>query len=167
MENQTYSTEIVNAIKDYLDNDDWKYTFDEDDGTFQFKLRIDGPVHVLEYTLWVEDDRYYLYASINLSVDPDDHEKMLNMAEFICRATAGIINGNFEFNMENGEICYKTFVNCKGIHPTDDIIASSIYAASGMFERYMNGICDIIFRNVPAKEAAEACDRAVETDDGE
>lgn len=36
---KSYSREIAEAIRNFLDGDDWHYSFDEETGLFRFNLR--------------------------------------------------------------------------------------------------------------------------------
>lgn len=69
---------------------------------------------------------------------------MAIMAEFICRANYGLKNGNFELDMRDGEIRYKSFVDCEGLTPTTEMVRNSIHCPAAMFDRYGDGIVDII-----------------------
>ena len=81
------------------------------------------------------------------------------MADFICRANYGLLNGNFELDIRDGEIRYKTYVDCEGNNPSIEIVRNSIYCPAAMMERYSAGIADIIFGNATAEEAVIKCER--------
>lgn len=83
---------------------------------------------------------------------------MVTMAEFVCRANYGLKNGNFEFDMREGEIRFKCFVDCEGIAPTVEIIRNSIHCPAAMFEQYGDGIVGILFGNMSAKDAVSKCE---------
>lgn len=87
---------------------------------------------------------------------------MAVMAEFICRANYGLKNGNFELDMRDGEIRYKSFVDCEGLTPTTEMVRNSIHCPAAMFDRYGDGIVDIIFGNSTAKEAVAKCEKSPE-----
>lgn len=162
MKEKIYSTDIANAIKSYLKEDDWHYSFDEEKGLFKFGLSIRGKIKNISYIVDVRDDEYIVYAISPVCADEDDNKMMAAMAEFVCRANYGLKNGNFELDMRDGEVRFKCFVDCEGITPSKDMVQNSIHCPAVMFKRYGSGIVDIIFGNATAKEAVEKCEKATE-----
>ena len=158
MKTANYSDTIANAIKNFLETDNWHYTFNEAKGGFTFGLNMKGQLKKLNYTIIVHENSYSLYTTAPIGADPEDQDMMLRMAEFICRANYGLRNGNFELDMGDGEIRYKCYVYCEGITPTTEIVRTSVYVPAGMFERYAPGILSIIFGGASAKDALEKCE---------
>lgn len=64
---------------------------------------------------------------------------MASMAEFVCRANYGLVSGNFELDMRDGEIRFKRFAECEGITPTSEMVCNSIHCPAAMFKRYGAG----------------------------
>lgn len=162
MKNRTYSKAIANTINSFLTEDDWHFSFDDQHGLFKFGLNLKGRIKKVSYIIDVKDDEYVVYAISPLGADEDDEKMMATVAEFICRANYGLKNGNFELDMRDGEIRYKSFVDCEGITPTTEMIRNSIYCPASMFDRYSSGIVDIIFGNSTAKEAIAKCEKSPE-----
>lgn len=162
MKNRTYSKTIANTINRFLTEDDWHFSFDDQHGLFKFGLNLKGRIKKINYIVDVKDDEYVVYAISPLGADEDDEKMMTAMAEFICRANYGLKNGNFELDMRDGEIRYKSFVDCEGFTPTAEMIRNSIYCPASMFDRYSSGIVDIIFGNSTAKEAIAKCEKSPE-----
>lgn len=160
MKERTYSTSIANAINNFLTEDDWHFSFDNQCGLFKFGLCLKGRIKKINYIVDVKVDEYVVYAISPLGADDDDEKMMAAMSEFVCRANYGLKNGNFELDMRDGEIRYKSFVDCNGITPTMEMVRNSIYCPATMFERYGTGIVDIIFGNTTAKEAIAKCEKS-------
>ncbi len=56
-------------------------------------------------------------------------------------ANYGLVNGNFELDLRDGEIRYKTYVNCDGLESLSEaVIQDSIYVGCVMMDRYGDGI---------------------------
>lgn len=155
-----YSVDIANAIRRFLVEDDWKFSFSDDSGLFQFALGLNGKIKRISYTIRVHEDSYTVYAVSSMSADANDPRMMAEMAEFICRANYGLRNGNFELDMSDGEIRYKTFVDCENNLQSQAVVKDSIYCHASMFERYGGGIMDVIFGRVTAKEAIYMCENS-------
>ncbi|MBQ2617564.1 MAG: hypothetical protein IJG51_05240 [Synergistaceae bacterium] len=153
-----YSEEIFDILRNYFIEDNWKFDADEERGIFSFNLSIDSKLKVLRYFVSVKNDSYTVYANSPIGADTDDENIMTEMAKFICRANYGLRNGNFEFDMRDGEIRYKVFVNCDGVNPSDQIIKESLIIPSVMFERYAAGMLDVMFKDSRAEDAISKCE---------
>lgn len=162
MKVKMYSHKIAQAINSYLTDDDWHFSFDEKHGMFKFGLSLRGKIKKINYIVDVKDDEYVVYAISPLGADEDDKEMMASMAEFVCRVNYGLVNGNFELDMRDGEIRFKCFVDCEGITPTSEMVRNSIHCPAAMFKRYGAGIVDIIFGKSSAQEAVEQCEKTTE-----
>ena len=158
MNDIAYSEDIVKAINTFLTEDNWNFYFDEKHGVFQFGLRIKSKIKKVNYRIYVAENDYMVYAISPLGVDEDDERMLAAMAEFICRANYGLVNGNFELDMSDGEIRFKCFVDCDNITPSTEVIRNSIHYPAAMFKQYGSGIADIIFGNASAKEAVANCE---------
>ena len=149
---------IAEAINKFLVDDDWKFDYDSDKKRFNFTMTIEGKLQRLRYYIYVREDCYTVYAIAPLNADKDDPQALAKMAEFLHRANYGLRNGNFEIDFSDGEIRYKSFVNCDGVLPSNEIINDSIIIPSMMFERYAPGILDMMFGTSTPKDAIEKCE---------
>lgn len=154
-----YSKEIANQIRNYLDEDGWRYSFHEEKGVFGFDLTVGGRVKVVKYFIDVMETEYLVYVTTPLSVSTDDKKAMKEMAEFVCRANHGLKQCNFEFDMDNGEFLIKYYVDCAGRLPTKEIIENSLHCPALVYKRYGEGIIRIIFLGENAEAAIERCEQ--------
>lgn len=159
---KSYSMKIASEINNFLLKNDWKFFFDEERGIFRFDLRLKNKMKTINYVIYIENEYYLVYAIAPIGANSDDYDMMTRMAEFICQANYGLTSGNFEFDMSDGEIRYKSYVNCDGIIPTQEMIKESIHCPAAMFERYVPGILDIIFCNSTATDAVNRCEKLIE-----
>ena len=155
---RTYSREIADAVSTFLHNDDWHFSFDEEDGVFTFGLGVKGRLKKIRYLIAVRQAHYIVYATVPIGVDEDDRTTMREMADFICRANYGLKCGNFELDMDDGQIRYKVYVDCRADIPAESVIKNSVYCPAAMFERYGDGILDVIFQGVSGKDAVSKCE---------
>lgn len=160
MKNRAYSKSIANVINTFLTEDGWHFSFDDKRGLFRFGLNLKGRIKKVSYIIDVKDDEYVVYAISPLGADDGDEKMMATMADFLCRANYGLKNGNFELDMRDGEIRYKSFVDCEGTTPTTEMVRNSIHCPAAMFDRYGAGIVDIIFGNATAMEAIAKCEKS-------
>ena len=155
---RSYNQEIVDAVRSFLDEVAWRYRFDSDAGVFHFGVNLHGKIKNVQYYVGINERDYVVYAVSPLSVDQGDSDQMQKMSEFVCRANYGLRDGNFELDFRDGELRYKCFMNCNGVIPNSNMVASSIHCPAAMFDRYGKGIVQILFNDMSAEDAIELCE---------
>ena len=161
MRKYEYSDEIVNVINKFLTKDDWNFSFDKETGIFRFGLKIKSKIQNINYVIDVHEDEFITYGICPIGADDEDPEMMAQMAEFICRANYGLKNGCFEFDTD-GEIRFKSYVDCEDLLPSMAVIKNSIFCTSTMIKHYAPGIIDIIFGGATARDAYAKCEKQKE-----
>ena len=154
----SYSERIVNPVKEYLEWQEWKYIFDQERGTIQFGVGIRGRMNGIRYLIQLNEHDYNVYAVCPISVDEKNKEELRQMMEFVCRANYGLRDGNFELDLNDGEIRFKTYVNANGVDLTQEIVEKSIQIPAAMFERYGPGILQVVFSGASAKDAVASAE---------
>jgi hypothetical protein len=159
MRRYEYSDEIVNVIKRFLADEDWHYSFNEETGIFRFDLRIRRKIQSISYVIDVHEDEFVTYGMCPIGADREDTEMMAQMAEFICRANYGLKNGAFELDFSDGEVRFRSFVDCNDLLPSTKVVRNSVYCTAEIMNCYATGIADIIFGGASAKEAIARCEK--------
>lgn len=154
----SYNTDISDAINSFLEEDDWKFNFEEDRGIFRFGLGLKTKMKRIDYIVDVKDNDYFVYAISPMSADENDPELMKEIAEFFCRANYNLTNGNFELDFNDGEIRYKCYHNCKDGAPSRKVIRDTIYFPAHIYTVYSPGIIKVLFNGMSAAEAIELCE---------
>lgn len=158
--NKHYSSEIAEAVYHFLAKDDWKFEFQEEKGIFRFGLNLKGKIRNVQYIVDVHETDFNVYGLIPISAEYRDKHMMQQLAEFLHRVNYGLRNGNFELDFRDGEIRYKTYIECEGQNaPTFEMVRSGIYCTAAMFERYGEGIAKIIFADMDAETAISMCEK--------
>lgn len=164
MRKYEYSNDLVNIVKKFLVDDGWHFSFDENTGIFDFGLRIKSKIQKINYVVDVHEDEIVVYGMCPIGADHTDANAMAQLAEFLCRANYGLKNGSFELDFRDGEIRYKSFIDCEEAMPSVKVIKNSIHCTAAMYKRYAPGIVDIIFAGCTAKEAIAKCEKSPEAD---
>lgn len=160
MRKYEYSNDLVNIVKQFLVDDDWHFSFDESTGAFDFGLRVKSKIQKINYIVDVHEDELIVYGMCPIGADHTDANMMAQMAEFLCRANYGLKNGCFELDFRDGEIRFRSFIDCEDLMPSTEVIKNSIHCTAAMFKRYAPGIVDIIFSSCTAKEAIAKCEKS-------
>ena len=148
----TTASRLLSALKDFFDEEEWSYT-----------TLAERPVLKLGYTgktgNWTcyaqvreLDEQVLFYSICPLSVGP---AKRLAVAEFLTRANYGLVIGNFEMDLEDGEIRYKTSLDAESTELTTGMIRNAVYASVLMMDKYLPGILSILGGNIPPKQAID------------
>ena len=159
--NKHYSKEIAEVVHNFLTKDDWNFEFQEEKGIFRFGLNLKGKIRNVQYIVDIHETDFNVYGLVPISAEHRDDNMMQQLAEFLHRANYGLRNGNFELDFRDGEIRYKTYIECEGLDaPTFEMVRSGIYCTAAMFERYGEGIVKIIFADMDAETAIAICEKS-------
>ncbi len=153
-----YSREIKDRIQKFLKDDDWNFRVNEDTGVFDFDLNLRGRIRSAHYQIRVYENSYTVHALCPLRAEIDDGKMMANMAAFLCMANYGLRNGNFEMDLRDGEIGFKSYVDSEDMILSDAVIKNSIYIPGAMLDRYSQGIVQILLNDMSAKDAIGLCE---------
>ncbi len=94
---------------------------------------------------------FYVIAPVKATAD-----RAMALCEFLTRANYGLRIGNFELDMDNGNIRYKSSLDFEGTELVPTLIRSAIYPAVQTMDDYLPGIFSVLFGGIPPKEAIEA-----------
>jgi hypothetical protein len=98
---------------------------------------------------------FYSYSPINAP-----KEKMTAMAEFFTLANYGLVIGNFELDMKDGEIRFKTSMSVAGIEPPNVLLAQMVHFNTVTLDRYLPGIMAVVAGGVSPTEAINRVEAA-------
>ena len=133
---------IVDAVRDYLDDDDWNYEFDAEEGLIRAGLVFDCKLKSAYLRIRIRETSYNVYIVLKLNADK---ETLPEIIRYTTMANYGLLSGNFEVDVEDGEIRYKSFVDTMGIDRISrEIVKGSIYRGWNTVERYGNGLAALL-----------------------
>lgn len=91
------------------------------------------------------EDRFIFY-SIGLAASPP--ERRLALAEFLTRANFGLLMGNFEMDMDDGEVRFKTSIDVEGDRLTTALINQLVRVNIEMMDKYLPGILAVAHQEI-------------------
>ena len=153
-----YSDKIKNYIQNYLDKNDWYYSFDEKRGRFYTGVKLDCVLKKCDITICIHENYYMVYGMIALGAEKNI---INNVSEYLNRANFGTRIGNFELDYSDGEIRYKICVDCGDdcdCMPSESVIERSVEFPGVMFEEYGNGLVQVIFGMMTPEEVLRTSD---------
>lgn len=93
-----------------------------------------------------EDARQVIVYSVLVSNVLEERRQAA--AEYLTRANYGLWLGNFELDMADGEVRYKTSIDVEGALLTEKAIYNLLYTNVFVFERYLSGLNRVVYEGV-------------------
>jgi len=142
---------VFDQMKRFFDSDDWGYDQDEDrPGVLTMSFKGDDGTWRCLARAREEQEQAVFYSIAPVSVP--EHRRA-EMAEFLTRANYGMIIGNFEMDLSDGEVRYKTAIDVEGAELTPPLMKGIVYPNVYSMDRYLKGIMAVSFGNISAIEA--------------
>jgi len=131
--------QIVDALRDWLDSDDWHYEYDAENHFIKTGVTLDCKLRNARVFIFIREGGSYIVNIVSpISGDPKNMDELV---KYVAMANFGLANGNFDVDVRDGEVRYKTYVNCKGLEMLPgEIIKDSICAGWFIMDRYGDGI---------------------------
>lgn len=149
-----YNPAIADVLVSVMDEMGIKRTFDQTskEGLFTIHMKIHSRLQNVMIHVLVREDNFSVLATLPLAADENIR---LAVAEYLTRANYNMRNGNFEMNMADGVIRFKTYHHV-GEGPLDRKAARlSLILPALMIDRYGNGLIDVLFSLKSPREAIE------------
>lgn len=139
------SLRAYETLGNFLINDEWHPQPIE--GKYAYRMFLTGDYGELrcEARIRLEQEQlaFYIYLGVNA---PEDRRPAA--AEFLTRANYGLPLGNFEMDLGDGEVRFKSSLSFAGEPLTDNLIRNTVYPASSVATKYFPGLLKVIFGNV-------------------
>ncbi len=145
-------TRLFSAVSDFLDTDGWQYDVRKHPEGARFRFGFTGENAILD--CWIvcyeETERLCVLAIYPLAV-PEN--KRMAVAEYLTRANFGILVGNFELDMRDGEIRYKTSADVEDTPLHYKFVKNLLVANLGMADRYFPGLMKVLYAGMTPADA--------------
>jgi hypothetical protein len=142
--------EILDTAISFFEQDSWPFTPFEGQPVLQMGFRGDNG----QWTCLAqarEEQAQFLFYSVCPVNAPEDRRPAV--AEFLTRANYGLFIGNFELDMDDGEIRYKTSIDVEGDRLSSALVQQLAYANVFTMDRYLPGIMGVIYGPISPDEA--------------
>jgi hypothetical protein len=97
------------------------------------------------------DDQVVVHSAFNPPVPEEAREAL---ALFLTRVNFGILHGNFELDLDDGELRYKTSIDVRGSALTEALFENVMVANVSMFDRWVPGIEAVVHGVDPVEAIA-------------
>lgn len=129
---------MLNAVTEFLIQEDWPYEMASEDPAI---LTMGFAGHSGQWNCFLQlravQEQVVFYSICPFEIPEGSRE---NLMEFVTRANFGLVIGNFELNLADGELRYKTSIDVEGEALTPKLVKSLIFANVFTMDRYLSGI---------------------------
>ena len=129
--------QIIDAVRNYLDEHDIHYEYHAETENLTMGFSLDCKLRNLRMWWDFLDKGYILYGISPVTASPDNLGEVLKYAAMV---NYGLIPGNIEVDLRDGEIRSKTWVPLGDVEKlSEDTIYGSFAFTFSIFERFGNG----------------------------
>lgn len=122
-------------------------------GLFTIRMRLHGSLQTAHMTVIVREDSFSTLTTVPVCAD---ERVRAAAAEYLTRANWNMRSGNFELNMQDGQIRFKTYVHAGGGDLNPAAARHAVLLPFMMFDRYGDGLIDVLFSLKTPKEAFDS-----------
>ena len=134
----------------FFESENWPYDKIEGETSITMTFRgNNGEWHC--YAMALEDRHQLVFYSLCPTGCPPGKRQAL--AEYITRANFGMVIGNFELDLTDGEVRYKTSIDIEGAHIEPALIRQLVHPNLAMMDMYLPGVLAVVNDNASPSEA--------------
>lgn len=130
--------QLTDIVRDYLDKENFHYEYNAEKGYLKLGFNLKCKLKKTRMFIDIKDHGFLVLAVSPLNADKDNLGEIL---KYTAMANYGLINGNFEVDVRDGEVRYKTWTATQGLDAVpNDILEDAISIPCAMLDRYGNGL---------------------------
>lgn len=148
-----YSSQIANMLVSHMEDCEYKYEFDRDNGIIRLNFTMKGKINKIRFVIDVREWGFVTYGLIDMGVDEEQRKEV---AEFLIRVNYRLSLGCFDMDFSDGEIRYKFYVDCDDCTTSSTVIEDSMNMAIATYEKYGDSLLRVMFGMESAEEAYKA-----------
>ena len=148
---------LLETVGRFFEEDEWP--FEQMEGQTILRTGFRGEKGSWKcYAQVKEEQMIFIFYSVLDAYVPEEHRQAV--AEFLTRANYGLIIGNFEMDIADGEVRYKTSIDVEGDRLSMALIRQMVYANVLTMDRYLPGIMQVAYGGSP-EEAITAIEGGI------
>lgn len=145
---------LFQILYDILNENGWEFDYDTKNEIIRFEIHgVNADFHAF---LLVDEEQESLLCNTHID-QKIPHSKRLEVCDFMSRVNYELANGNFEMDMDNGEIRYRTYLDLSDAKPSKEQILNIVWNGVLGFDTYYPGLMRLVYGNCTAEEAASYC----------
>lgn len=137
----TMNFNMCEVVRDYLDRHEWKYSYISEKNIIRCGVNIKSKLKSVQMFIDFKARGFAVIAVPTLSAGQDTMDEVMR---YLTRANYGLLDGNFELDLNDGEIRYKAYVPCAGLNMLpDSIIEEALAVPPLMFQKFGDGLAAV------------------------
>ena len=133
---------IITEVRNYLDKEGWKYTYNEEKHSLRTGCKIGGKLSSINQRIIFRDTSLSIYAFAPINADKESRPAVM---EYITRINFNIRDGCFKMDLSDGELMYQLNVNCSGVESLpESAIEEAMLLPSFMFMKFGDGLATLM-----------------------
>ena len=152
-------SELFECLCEFLDEDGWSYERLEEEEHSVIMGFVGDQSRWKCYGKVREDLQVFIFYSIAPAMVPLDGEALSAAIEYITRANYGLIMGNFELDLSDGEVRFKTSIDVEGAEISYEPVRNAVYANVMMMGRFLPGLAAVVAGEMNPLQAIEEAER--------
>ncbi len=141
---------IYDVMVRYFREDDWAFSAVPGQDTVMVTASGAHGMYTCYAQAREEYSQFVFYSFYAVKAPPAKREQAL---EYITRANFGLVIGNFEMDLSDGEVRYKTSLALEAEHITPSMIGALITVNLHTADRYLPGYMLVLYGNRAAADA--------------
>jgi hypothetical protein len=134
--------QIMDSVREWLTTDEWRFEDDRENDLIKTGIKMESATYRIFFDAQQEKDQLFLYV---LCPNHIPEPMRIAAAEFITRANYGLKIGNFELDMDSGEVRYKVSVDVEDSRVTPVMVKNMMGYALPITDRYFPGLMTICY----------------------
>ena len=145
----SFHQETIRIVQKYLEDNNWRFQFDENTAAFYFGYDLDGILRSINLILYVEEEGFTLFGILPVGCDTQKEEEMHNVLQILNNANYGLANGCFELGFREGDIRFRLHCSCHSTAPSEATVHKSIGSVVAACKAYGDQIATVLCHGVP------------------
>lgn len=152
---------LIDTFHAFLEEDDWHPTRADDGPVVFVGFQGEHGRLVCQGVTFEEDAVALFYSTVERTCPP---ERLGAMTEFVARANSNLYLGNFELDLDEGTVQFKTGIDVQDAELTPALVRNLVYANCLLMDRYLPGIEAVMDSGVSARDAIALVEREEDED---
>ena len=141
---------LYDVVEQFFKDDEWYFVRLEGQTLLQANFTgKNGRINCYAQTN-EEQFIFFFYTICPVNV-PEDKRQVV--AEFLTRANYGLKVGNFEMDMDDGEVRYKTSIDVEKTELNKTLVSNLVYCNVWTMDRYLPGILSVTYGSEMPQQA--------------
>lgn len=149
---------LMDAVVEFLGQEEWAHESHPDGDAVRMKFRGEaGEWIVAAQEVGDGGGKLVVYSLPSVTVPAAHRDRA---AQAVCRMNHGVILGNWELDLDEGEVRYKTSADLRGTTPTAEMVRHLVFTNVMMTDRYLPALLGVVFGDKDPKAAVDEVEGA-------